>query len=152
MRRPWGDAANGEAMKRQRERVRMKVDQVVVDPATRLPLLTLRAVDHGVSLELAIGVFEASAIAVELERIAFERPMTHDLFARALEVMGATITSVEITDVRDRLYLAVIELDRGGQRVRLDCRPSDAIALALRAKAPIHVARHVIDHALEKSS
>jgi bifunctional DNase/RNase len=131
--------------KRVPERIRMKVDQLVVDPATKLPLLTLRAVDNGVSLKLSIGIFEASAIAVELERIAFERPMTHDLFARAIEVMGATVSGVEITDVKDRLYLAFIELDKGGERVRLDCRPSDAIALALRAGAPIHVSRRVLE-------
>jgi bifunctional DNase/RNase len=131
--------------KRDPERIRMKVDQLVVDPATKLPLLTLRAVDNGVSLKLSIGIFEASAIAVELERIAFERPMTHDLFARAIEVMGATVNGVEITDVKQGLYLAIIELDKGGEQVRLDCRPSDAIALALRAQAPIHVSRRVLE-------
>jgi len=131
--------------KRLPDRIQMKVDQLVVDPRTKLPLLTLRAVDNGVSLRLSIGVFEASAIATELERIAFERPMTHDLFARAIEAMGASVVAVEIHDYKDRLYHAFIELDRGGERTRLDCRPSDAIALALRAGAPIHVSRRVLE-------
>ncbi|MGO9177324.1 MAG: bifunctional nuclease family protein, partial [Desulfobaccales bacterium] len=94
-----------------------------------------------------IGLLEATAIASELENIKFSRPMTHDLLKNIMELMETQVSKVEVCDLRDNTYFALIYLSRGGSELTIDARPSDAIAIALRAKAPIFVAEMVIQKA-----
>jgi hypothetical protein len=94
-----------------------------------------------------IGLLEATAIASELENIKFSRPMTHDLLKNIMELMETQVRKVEVCDLRDNTYFALIYLSRGGSEVTIDARPSDAIAIALRTKAPIFVAEVVIQKA-----
>ncbi len=91
------------------------------------------------AIPIWIGLFEASAIATELEKIAFSRPMTHDLFNECLKVLNVTVSKIVIADIRNNTFFANIYLSREGQNFTIDARPSDAIALALRAHAPIFV-------------
>lgn len=127
--------------------VLMTVADLVRDPRTDSPVLVLRAERGGEPLRLWIGVAEARAIAMEMEGVAAPRPMTHDLLRDALAKAGAEVESVEITELREATFLAEIALRVRGDRVTVDARPSDAVALALRAKAPIRARREVIARA-----
>jgi bifunctional DNase/RNase len=104
-------------------------------------------VDSDKAVPIWIGLLEATAIASELENIKFSRPMTHDLLKIIMENMQIQVTKVEVCDLRDNTYFALIYLNREGREVTIDARPSDAIALALRVKAPIFVAEVVIQKA-----
>ena len=97
------------------------------------------------ALPIWIGLFEASAIATELEKISFSRPMTHDLINELLKSLEVNVMMIEINDLRDNTFFAMIHLLINGNKVAVDSRPSDAIALALRANAPIYVHEKVID-------
>jgi uncharacterized protein len=125
----------------------MTVSQLTVDPHTNMPLIILKDEAGAQALPIWIGLIEASAIASELEKIALERPMTHDLMRNLLGECGATVDRVEVTDVRDNTFYALIHLSVGERRLAVDSRPSDAIALALRTGARIRVARKVLEHA-----
>jgi bifunctional DNase/RNase len=109
--------------------------------------MILKDVDSDKAVPIWIGLLEATAIASELENIKFSRPMTHDLLKIIMENMQIQVTKVEVCDLRDNTYFALIYLNREGQEVTIDARPSDAIALALRVKAPIFVAEVVIQKA-----
>jgi bifunctional DNase/RNase len=127
----------------------MKVSQLAVDPFTNMPILILKDASGDESLPIWIGLIEASAIASELEQIALDRPMTHDLMKNLVGECGMKVERVEITDVRDSTFYATIYLQplakKSKKLVPVDSRPSDAIALALRTGARICVARKVID-------
>jgi bifunctional DNase/RNase len=128
--------------------VDMKVSGLTIDPFTNMPILVLKDCDGQNAMPIWIGLIEASAIATELERIQLKRPMTHDLMHNMLGHVGARIDRVEVHDLRDNTFYAMIVLTcSDGKIVEIDSRPSDAIALALRAQAPIRVARKVIDRA-----
>jgi bifunctional DNase/RNase len=128
--------------------VDMKVSGLTVDPFTNMPILVLRDQDGKQAVPIWIGLIEASAIATELERIQLKRPMTHDLLHNILGHVGAKIDRVEVHDLRDNTFYAQIILCcAGGKKLNVDSRPSDAVALALRAQAPILVARKVIERA-----
>src|SRR5580765_5356267 len=118
----------------------MTVGGLTLDPVTKTPIVILRDPDNKLNLPIWIGLLEATAIATELEGIKMARPMTHDLLRNLIGELGATVESVEITDLRDNTYYAVIHLRIGGDEHRIDSRPSDAISLALRSKSPIYVA------------
>jgi bifunctional DNase/RNase len=109
--------------------------------------MILKDVESDKAVPIWIGLLEATAIASELENIKFSRPMTHDLLKNVMEAMEVQVTKVEVCDLRDNTYFALIYLAWEGQEVSIDARPSDAIALALRAKAPIFVAEVVIQKA-----
>ncbi len=119
--------------------IQMKVAGLTIDPVTNTPIVILRDLDETKALPIWIGLFEASAIATELEKIGFARPMTHDLINSVIKNLGVTVTMIEINDLRDNTFFAVIHLLKDGVSIRIDSRPSDAIALALRADAPIYV-------------
>jgi len=104
-------------------------------------------VDSDKAVPIWIGLLEATAIASELENIKFSRPMTHDLLKIIMDNMQIQVTRVEVADLRDNTYFALIYLNREGREAIIDARPSDAIALALRVKAPIYVAEVVIQKA-----
>ncbi len=127
--------------------IEMKVASLTVDPFSNMPILILKDAD-GRPLPLWIGLVEASAIAAELESIRLDRPMTHDLMKTILGLCAIAVDRVEIHDLRASTFFATLFLKRpDGEPLAVDARPSDAIALALRARAPIFVAKKVIDKA-----
>src|SRR5512143_2936534 len=123
----------------------MNVGGLTLDPTTKTPIVILRDSDNKLNLPIWIGLLEATAIATELEGIQMARPMTHDLLRNLIGELGATVQSVEISDLRDNTYYAVINLLIAGAPRAIDSRPSDAISLALRSKSPIYVARRVLE-------
>jgi len=127
----------------------MTVSRLTTDPLTQLPILILKDASGDEALPIWIGLPEASAIAAELEHIAYERPLTHDLLKIVLGEAGMRVDSVEVTDVKNQTFFAAIYLRKplSRKRVKIDSRPSDAIALAMRCGAPIRVARRVLDRA-----
>ncbi len=127
--------------------IEMKVSGLTIDPITNTPIVILKDLQERKAIPIWIGLFEASAIATEMEKINFSRPMTHDLMNDILKILNAQIASVEICDLRNNTFFASIHLIRNGERFVVDARPSDAIALALRANAQIFVD----DKVLEKS-
>jgi hypothetical protein len=127
--------------------IEMKVSGLTIDPITNTPIVILKDLEERKAIPIWIGLFEASAIATEMEKINFSRPMTHDLMNDILKILDVEVTSVEICDLRNNTFFASIHVTRGGERFIVDARPSDAIALALRAGAPIFVD----DKVLEKS-
>lgn len=117
----------------------MKVQGITIDPLTNEPILVLRDAETDNILPVWIGVLEARAIAAEMEKIRFSRPMTHDLIRNILTDVKVRVEKIEVTDLRDSVYYASIHMDTDGRHVVVDSRPSDAIALALRTSAPIYV-------------
>lgn len=125
----------------------MVIKGLMVDPVTNMPIVILRDKDGDRVLPIWVGIFEANAIALQIENIATPRPMTHDLLRNIIQDLNARVTKVVVSDLKDTTFFALIHLDLGGEAVAIDARPSDAIALALRSQAPIFVEEHVIDHA-----
>ncbi len=125
--------------------LQMKVTGLTIDPFTSMPIIILKDLDEKCALPIWIGLIEASSIATELENIKLARPMTHDLLKNILDAMGVTVQRVEVNDLADNTFYARVALLRGGESFIMDARPSDAIAVALRTKAPIFVARNVME-------
>ena len=125
--------------------VEMKVSGLTIDPITNTPIVILKDLQEKKAIPIWIGLFEASAIATELEKITFSRPMTHDLMHDILKILNVGVTSIEICDLKNNTFFANVHLTREGQSFIIDARPSDAIALALRAGAPIFVDDQVIE-------
>ncbi|PKN35149.1 MAG: hypothetical protein CVU61_05350 [Deltaproteobacteria bacterium HGW-Deltaproteobacteria-19] len=125
--------------------VEMKVAGLTIDPVTNTPIVILKDREEKRVLPIWIGLFEASAIATELEGINFSRPMTHDLIRDILATLGIEVLKVEVHDLRNNTFFANIHLLREGKTQVIDSRPSDALALALRAGAPIYVEERVIE-------
>ena len=124
--------------------IRMMVKGLTIDTATNSPILILQEMDGGQTLPIWIGLLEATAIASELEDVDFSRPMTHDLMRNLLDVMGHSVSRVEVVDLKDNTFYALIHLMGPKGDLSVDARPSDAIALALRTDAPIFVAKKVL--------
>lgn len=122
----------------------MVISGLTVDPVTNSPIVILKEIDGEETLPIWIGLLEATAIASELEGIKFSRPMTHDLFRNFLEMVGVQIQKVEVCDLKDNTYFAIIHFSHEGREMTIDARPSDALAVSLRAKAPIFVSDEVI--------
>ncbi len=125
--------------------IAVRVAQVGIDPATNTPVVLLREIDGDRLLPILIGPAEASAIAMELQGIRPQRPLTHDLVKRVIVGLGGELRRVIIGDLRDDTYFAELELHRGDEVVRVDARPSDSIAVALRLQAPIFLAEALLD-------
>jgi bifunctional DNase/RNase len=122
----------------------MTVRGLALDPVTNAPIVILKAEGGTRLLPIWIGLFEANAIALVLESIATARPMTHDLLKNLADALGARVERTVVDNLKENTYFATIHLSVGGEQRRLDARPSDAIALALRAGAPIFVTRDVL--------
>lgn len=122
----------------------MKVSALVLDPQTNTPIVILRDLKNELSLPIWIGLLEATAIASELENIQFPRPMTHDLIRNCFEFLNVKVERVEVCDLRNNTYYALLYLRDRDHISPVDARPSDAIAIALRTKAPIFVKEDVI--------
>ncbi len=129
--------------------VKMDISGLTVDPLTNSPIVILKEVDGSKTLPIWIGLLEATAIASELEGIQFSRPMTHDLLNNLLQMIGVNVVKVEVCDLKDNTYYALIHFQKDDQEMSIDARPSDAIALSLRVKAPIFVAEAIIDKSKE---
>ena len=123
----------------------MSVGGLTVDPVTKTPIVVLRDADNKLNLPIWIGLLEATAMATELEGVKMSRPMTHDLLRIVLTALEATVEAVEVNDLRENTYFAVIHIRLNDRRLAIDARPSDAISLALRTKSPIYVARKVLE-------
>jgi len=122
----------------------MKIRGLMIDPSANTPIVILKDVNSDTLLPIWVGAYEANAIALEIEKIAPQRPMTHDLLKNIIEQMGARVHRIVITTLMDNVFYAVIELMMGDNMIFLDSRPSDAIALALRTDCPIYVNEEVI--------
>ena len=117
---------------------------ITVDPVTKSPIVVLREPESGNVIPIWIGLLEANAIALALEGTELPRPMTHDLMKSILQATGTQLGSIEIADIRESTYFAVLSIEGDGESVRVDARPSDAIALALRCGARIMVSETVL--------
>ncbi|MEP6470487.1 MAG: bifunctional nuclease family protein [Acidobacteriota bacterium] len=125
--------------------VKMEIKGLLMDPVSNMPVVVLRDSANGVFLPIWVGIFEANAIALQMEKISTPRPMTHDLLKNLLAELDATVERIVINDLRDNTFFARIHLLRGGTRWNVDSRPSDAIALALRVDAEIFVEEEVLE-------
>ncbi len=126
--------------------VEVKIGALIMDPNTNTPIVVLKGIESETVLPIWVGAFEANAIALEVEKIVPQRPMTHDLLRNLIVECGLSASRVVITDLSDNTFYALIELnDNDGEMVNLDARPSDAIALALRLDCPIFVRQTVLD-------
>jgi bifunctional DNase/RNase len=125
--------------------IEVKIRGLMMDPNSGTPIVILKDVNSETLLPIWVGAYEANAIALEIEKIATQRPMTHDLLRNLIVEMGARVERVVVTELRDNTFFAVIEMrNSSGDFIMLDSRPSDAIALALRADCPIYVNEDVI--------
>ncbi len=127
--------------------VEMKVKSLMMDPVTQMPIVILRDPAGDSLLPIWVGLFEANAIALQLEKITTPRPMTHDLLRSVLSTMDAQVDRIVITDLKENTFYASVHLRCNGRDLSVDSRPSDAIALALRTDSPIFVDRAVIEKA-----
>jgi len=118
---------------------KVTVSGLILDPDSNTPILMLKSEENDRVIPIWIGLLEATAIATSLKSIRFDRPMTHDLFLNYVELTGAVITSVEVCDIQDGTFYARLNFSSSEASFSLDARPSDAIAIALRADAPIFV-------------
>lgn len=126
--------------------VEVKIGALIMDPNSNSPIVVLKGVDSDTILPIWVGAFEANAIALEIEKIVPQRPMTHDLIRNLIAEIGYKVVRVIITDLRENTFYALIELaDENGKIVSLDARPSDAIALALRSDCAIFAEQKVLD-------
>lgn len=127
--------------------VEMFVGGLVLDPATQAPIVVLKDESGQITLPIWIGIAEATSIASAIKQVSMARPLTHDLFYELLLELGITVQRIVITELKDSTYFAELILGQGDKVLVLDARPSDAIAMALRATAPIYVAQAVLDQA-----
>lgn len=126
--------------------VEVKIGALIMDPNTNTPIVVLKGIDSDTILPIWVGAFEANAIALEIDKIVSQRPLTHDLLRNFIVQTGHRMKSITITELRDNTFYAVIELtDPQGKLVSLDARPSDAIALAVRLDCAIFVEQNVLD-------
>lgn len=128
--------------------VEMKVKGLMWDPVSRMPIVILKTREGESLLPIFVGLFEANAIAQQLDGSLSPRPMTHDLLGNLIDALNGRVERVVITDLKDNTFFAIIHLERNGEKLAIDSRPSDAMALALRVKVPIFVE----DTVLERSS
>ena len=121
-----------------------KIKGLIMDPLTNSPIVILQSLEKNTLLPIWVGIFEANAIALQIERIDTPRPLTHDLIKNILLQLDANVDKIVVTDLQENTFYAVIHLRMNGDRITIDSRPSDAIALALRTDAPIYVTEEVI--------
>jgi bifunctional DNase/RNase len=132
-------------MTKREDTIQMSVGGLTLDPVTKTPIVILKDTENKLNLPIWIGLLEATAMATEIEGIKMARPMTHDLLKNILGEVGCLVDSVEITELKENTYYALVHINVGGRELVIDSRPSDAIALALRTKSPIYVAKAVLE-------
>jgi uncharacterized protein len=124
--------------------VEMKIRGLMMDPVTNMPIVILKDIGSDTVLPIWVGVYEANAIALEIEKVTTPRPMTHDLIKNVLVGLESQVRKVVVTELRDDTFFAVIWVERDGRIISIDSRPSDALALALRVDCPIFVEEDVL--------
>src|SRR5881394_4212888 len=127
--------------------IEMSIKGLMVDPISNMPIVILRDKEGSRTLPIWVGMFEANAIALQIENISTPRPMTHDLLRNVIQDLKASVQKIVVCDLQENTFYALIYLSVNGDTVAIDARPSDAIALALRTRAPIFVEETVIDNA-----
>ncbi len=132
--------------------VEMKIRGLMMDPVTNMPIVILKDVNGNTVLPIWVGVYEANAIALEIEKVSTPRPMTHDLIKTVLLGLNTGIRKVVVNELKDDTFYAVIWLDRDGDLISVDSRPSDALALALRLDCPIYVEEKVLKTSKQAAS
>ena len=131
--------------------VEMKIRGLMMDPATNMPIVVLKDVHGSAVLPVWVGIYEANAIALEIEKVQTPRPMTHDLLRTVLLGLNVRVQKVVVNDLRDQTFYALIWIERDGRIMSIDSRPSDALALALRVDCPIFVEDEVLKSSREPS-
>ncbi len=124
--------------------IEFKIKGLMMDPLTNSPIVVLQDVNSDTLLPIWVGIFEANAIALQIEKIDTPRPMTHDLIKGVLNQLDAKVSKIVVTELKDNTFYALIFLSVAGKVITIDSRPSDAIALALRTDSPIFVTEEVI--------
>jgi bifunctional DNase/RNase len=124
--------------------VEMKIRGLMMDPVTNMPIVVLKDVGGDQVLPIWVGIYEANAIALEIEKVTTPRPMTHDLIKNVLTGLEANVQKIVVNELRDDTFFAIIWIERGGELISIDSRPSDALALALRVDCPIFVEEQVL--------
>lgn len=127
--------------------IEVRIRGLMMDPATNMPIVVLKDVASDTVMPIWVGIFEANAIAIEIEKVSAPRPMTHDLTRNLMRHLNAQLERIVITEIKDETFYAVLWVRQGNDPIAIDARPSDAIALALRADCPIFVAEHVMQTA-----
>jgi len=127
----------------------MIISGLTVDPVTNSPIVILKEIGGDKTLPIWIGLLEATAIASELEGIKFSRPMTHDLINNIMQLVDVKVVKIEVCDLKNNTYYALIHFKHGEKKMSIDARPSDALAISLRVKAPIFVAEEVINNSTQ---
>ncbi|HEX9723104.1 MAG TPA: bifunctional nuclease family protein [Vicinamibacteria bacterium] len=127
--------------------IEMTIKGLMIDPITNMPIVILKDKEGNRILPIWVGIFEANAIALQIENISTPRPMTHDLLKNVLGDLQANVQKIVVCELKDNTFYAMIYLDREGKLFAVDSRPSDAIALALRTKSPIYVEESVVESA-----
>jgi uncharacterized protein len=130
----------------------MRIRGLMMDPITNMPIVILKDVSGSTILPIWVGGYEANAIALEIEKIATPRPMTHDLIKTLLTGLGAVVRKVVVNELKDDTFYAVIWLERDGEIITIDSRPSDALAIALRLDCPIYVDESVLENSKKSQS
>ena len=124
--------------------VEMRIRTLMMDPVTQMPIVILRDMQGETILPIWVGVYEANAIALEIEKVSTPRPMTHDLIKTILTGLDVTVKKVVVSELKDDTFYALIWMERNGEMISIDSRPSDALALALRLDCPIYVEDQVL--------
>jgi bifunctional DNase/RNase len=124
--------------------IEMKIRGLMMDPVTNMPIVILKDVNGNAILPIWVGIYEANAIALEIEKVSTPRPMTHDLLKNVLVGLNASVKKVVVNELRDDTFFALIWVEQDGQVISIDSRPSDALALALRLDCPIYVEEEVL--------
>jgi len=132
--------------------VEMKIRGLTMDPVTQMPIVVLKDVNGNSVLPIWVGIFEANAIALEIEKVSTPRPMTHDLIKTVLMGLDTGVRKVVVSDLKDDTFYAVIWLEKNGELISVDSRPSDALALALRLDCPIYVEETVLKNSRQTAT
>jgi bifunctional DNase/RNase len=127
--------------------IEVRIRGLMMDPSTNMPIVVLKDVGSDTVMPIWVGIFEANAIAIEIEKVSAARPMTHDLARNLMRHMNGQLDKVVITELRDDTFFAVLWIRQGSDLITIDARPSDAIALALRSDCPIFVSEQVMQSA-----
>src|SRR5579859_1116933 len=135
-----------------RMEVEMKIRGLMMDPVTNMPIVVLKDLNGNTVLPIWVGIYEANAIALEIEKVSTPRPMTHDLIKTLLMGLGTGIRKVVVSELKDDTFYAVIWLEKEGELISVDSRPSDALALALRLDCPIYVDETVLKSSKSSSA
>ena len=124
--------------------IEMRIRGLMMDPVTNMPIVVLKDVQGNTILPIWVGVYEANAIALEIEKVQTPRPMTHDLLRNVLHGLDVRVDKIVVSDLKEDTFYALIWVERGGEMMTIDSRPSDALALALRVDCPIFVDEQVL--------